>query len=212
MEQPLTAESAYAVLRDMPGIPIASRGELPKSAGLYGVWADDVLLYVGIAVNLRVRWQSHRCLYSIPTEYPSACLSWIPVEGSSARELELGLIRAFKPKYNKLGNPDWIKEVPQFHSTYDPAIEPEIMGTTCMYEVARTLVGVEIESSDLISIKDAALLLGCEIATISRLMQADTLPEYRAVPRFESNVQRYTSRKSVVAYGKKKESRALVTA
>ena len=76
-----------------------------------------------------------------------------------------------------------------------------------IHKVIRTFAGTEIEDNDLMSIKDAALLLGLEIATVSRLMLADTLPEYRAIPDFEVNSQRFTSRKAVLAH-KKKESRA----
>ena len=53
-----------------------------------------------------------------------------------------------------------------------------------MYKVTRIFTEPDIEDNDLISIKDAALLLGRDAAAVSRLMLIETLPEYRAIPKF----------------------------
>ena len=110
MEQPLTAESAYALLWESPKVKLTKKTGMPPGAGLYAVWSDNVLTYVGISTSLRGRWYSHEGFARIVAGCANPDLSWVLMDIDDAKNLEAILIRTFKPKLNRSGNPDWTKE------------------------------------------------------------------------------------------------------
>jgi predicted GIY-YIG superfamily endonuclease len=46
----------------LPNLKLLERQRLPECSAIYFVIARDQVLYVGLATNLRIRWQTHHRL------------------------------------------------------------------------------------------------------------------------------------------------------
>lgn len=93
------------VSRWTPFDPV-SNGSLPSGAGVYVIYWDDKVVYIGSASSLNARMKAHRC-----GEPVWMTNSGVRISGKFCRSSKYGewlmvearLIRRIKPKFNKRG-------------------------------------------------------------------------------------------------------------
>lgn len=84
-------------------ITFLEREKLPKYPGVYGVYKDDSLIYIGSSRNLYLRWKAgthHTCKYYRGSE-SNVTLTWLQVEEERLREIERALILDLSPLVNR---------------------------------------------------------------------------------------------------------------
>lgn len=84
----------------LPYVDFGNLNSLPETSAIYFVLADEVVLYVGKAVNLKLRWRNHHRRAQLK-KYQKVKISWFEyIHLDSLVELENLLIRELKPKLN----------------------------------------------------------------------------------------------------------------
>jgi excinuclease UvrABC nuclease subunit len=79
------------------------RTHLPPAPGLYFVYDNDELLYIGYAKNIRKRWQNHhrlRMLRQRDGTYRIECEIVTDIGYEKAADLERRAIEAYAPTWN----------------------------------------------------------------------------------------------------------------
>ena len=100
-----TAESIDPM--NLPSSLISEIRNLPESCGIYfAISAENQILYVGKASNLRRRWCGHH-LSSYFISLGNIRIAWASVSQECIDALEIDLIRRFTPRFNKAFNKDW---------------------------------------------------------------------------------------------------------
>lgn len=93
-----------AYLRGLPSVSLAGRAELPEIPGVYIAFAEHAdILYVGMSMNLRKRWQSHHRTSNLIT-HPGTRIYYVRLDAKytprQIRRLEAYCIKRFVPRYN----------------------------------------------------------------------------------------------------------------
>lgn len=85
---------------NLKSIPLQDRHLLPSVSGVYFVFYNGKIEYIGISKNIFQRWQQHECC--IYLESPPKCrLAWFVIENDKEREkTEKDLIEKFQPRIN----------------------------------------------------------------------------------------------------------------
>lgn len=101
----MKAKVSYASLLDLdpmllPSVKSDSLVELPSVSGIYFVLVDDVVVYIGKSLNLKVRWNDfeHHVLPQLPKSF---LVSWLAVNKTALGFVELLLIELHEPELNK---------------------------------------------------------------------------------------------------------------
>lgn len=80
-----------------PSIPCSKLGDgLPSVSGIYFVWRDGRLIYIGQSVNI-----SNRCRFGHHVASPGDLLSWVPVEVQDLTYAECFYIALARPSHNR---------------------------------------------------------------------------------------------------------------
>lgn len=99
----------------LPSLKLSEKQRLPEYAAIYFVIARDQVLYVGLATNLRNRWQNHHRfpqLERINKRY-EVRLFWLACHQSELNELERQYIDYYCPVLNQTKIPEQ-KIIPSF--------------------------------------------------------------------------------------------------
>jgi hypothetical protein len=76
--------------------------QLPTVSAIYRVWHQDRVIYVGQAINLKKRWQSHHILHKILHKYGTDwTIDWVEIAASNLNRAEAFAYRCFKPELNQ---------------------------------------------------------------------------------------------------------------
>jgi hypothetical protein len=91
-------------LVDLPQLPFDDRQRLPVFCAVYFVMkCTDTVLYIGMAHNLRRRWQSH-ALYKPLLRVGATAIGWLPqYDAFIAKDIEQHCIKLFQPPFNYQG-------------------------------------------------------------------------------------------------------------
>lgn len=89
----------------LPSIPFQFRSKLPKESGIYIVYLDSQVLYVGQAKNIQDRWRDHNIsdklalANDLPAD-PNLRIGWIEVSKNLTSFAEIYLIGLLHPVLN----------------------------------------------------------------------------------------------------------------
>jgi excinuclease UvrABC nuclease subunit len=73
----------------------------PNAEGIYAIWRDDEVLYVGTSLRLRERLNSHP-LAAAAMNYGATHVTWMLTRGREERfDMEGYLISKYRPVFNK---------------------------------------------------------------------------------------------------------------
>lgn len=81
-------------------IPLSEKGKLPETPGVYFVMIDDVVLYIGKAINLRSRWKSHH-IYPIVSVMDDVRICWEELDEAVLLSYEAKWINYYRPPLNR---------------------------------------------------------------------------------------------------------------
>ena len=90
-------------LADMPHMPLIDAHMLPATPGIYVVYRDEDVFYIGKSNNLQRRWANHhrqRELMKLGEGIELAYLSMSESEGPVIDSIEQRLTQAFQPQIN----------------------------------------------------------------------------------------------------------------
>lgn len=92
----------------LPNIKLADRQRLPESSGIYFVISLDLVLYVGLATNIRNRWQNHHRLPQLQAvnKRNEVNLFWLSCTQNQLKDLERQYIEYYRPALNQTKVPD----------------------------------------------------------------------------------------------------------
>lgn len=80
----------------------ADSEEVPAVSAVYFVYVPpDIVLYIGQATSLSVRWKSHRFLRLCCYEIKNLRLAWLPTELAALTVIERYYIQKLRPPLNK---------------------------------------------------------------------------------------------------------------
>lgn len=93
-----------AYLCGLPSVSLLGRAALPELPGVYIVFAQHTdILYVGMSLNLRKRWQSHHRMSNL-IGHEGARIYFVRLDAKytnrQTRKLEAYCIKRFVPRYN----------------------------------------------------------------------------------------------------------------
>ena len=77
-------------------VKVVDRQTLPSAAGVYCLWHDDTLLYIGESANIRQRWASHSLQAFL--DVPGVFITYVCT--TARKSLEQALIEAYRPRLN----------------------------------------------------------------------------------------------------------------
>jgi len=84
----------------LPSLPLDERYDLPDTAAIYFVLADNTVLYIGQSINVRQRWAAHHRLKQL-NERDGCRIAWMTVDDAGLLdELERACIAHFQPMLN----------------------------------------------------------------------------------------------------------------
>lgn len=84
----------------LPALLLSERHRLPRCSAVYFVFLDfNELLYIGKAVNLRLRWKNHHRLKEL-NSIKNVLIAWLEVDVFDLGNFEYSFIEEFKPKLN----------------------------------------------------------------------------------------------------------------
>jgi len=89
---------------DMPHVSLADARLLPPSPGVYVVYHDEAVLYVGQTQNLRHRWQNHHRVAQCFTYGPHVEIAWqvlTECDAATRKAIETALIAFWHPQLNR---------------------------------------------------------------------------------------------------------------
>jgi hypothetical protein len=86
-------------LQALPCVALAKRSRIPELSGVYAVFSENELLYVGAAQNLQLRWQTHDRITQLRT-FPGIKIHWKVCDFVEADVLERLLIINLQPRLN----------------------------------------------------------------------------------------------------------------
>lgn len=76
--------------------------QLPPVSAIYRVWYRDRIIYVGQAINLKKRWQTHHILPKLFHQYGTEwTIDWVEITPSNLNRAEAFAHRYFKPELNQ---------------------------------------------------------------------------------------------------------------
>lgn len=76
--------------------------QLPSVSAIYRVWYQDRVIYVGQAINLKRRWQTHHILPSLLHKYGTDwTIDWVEIAPPNLDRAEAFAYRYFKPELNQ---------------------------------------------------------------------------------------------------------------
>ena len=87
----------------LPNLPFSAKQQLPECAAIYFAIAQDQVLYIGLAINLRNRWRNHHRLPQIAT-IDKKCevrIFWLTCAQSQLPVLERQYIEHYCPVLNQ---------------------------------------------------------------------------------------------------------------
>lgn len=87
----------------LPNAKLSDRQRLPECAGIYFVISRDLVLYVGLATNLRNRWQNHHRLPQLQAvnKRNEVYLFWLTCTQNQLNDLERQYIEHYCPVLNQ---------------------------------------------------------------------------------------------------------------
>ena len=88
---------------DMPSLPLADRCQLPETPGIYILYQDDHVLYIGKTLSLRRRLQTHQRLQQFAEYGTNISIAWHALPHTYKREgtfYERNLISFLQPHLN----------------------------------------------------------------------------------------------------------------
>ena len=95
--------------RSIPSVPIGDRRYLPKESGIYFVFDDICLIYIGQAVNIHRRWGSRHHRLEQSSFFRNARISWELCKADTLNGLERFYIEELKPLLNSSCIKDFYK-------------------------------------------------------------------------------------------------------
>lgn len=81
------------------------RWQLPMSGGVYLVYSDEMVIYVGQTQNFAWRWRNHHRRFEI-RKYPNVTIRYIEMGADEAVRIEKQLIEELSPIINRSTNSD----------------------------------------------------------------------------------------------------------
>jgi hypothetical protein len=92
----------------LPNLKLSDRKELPECSGIYFVISRDLVLYVGLATNIRTRWQNHHRLPQLQAvnKRNEVNLFWLSCDRHQLNDLEGQYIQYYCPVLNQTKVPD----------------------------------------------------------------------------------------------------------
>jgi GIY-YIG catalytic domain len=92
----------------LPNLKLSDRKELPECSGIYFVISRDLVLYVGLATNIRNRWQNHHRLPQLQAvnKRNEVNLFWLSCTQHQLNDLERQYIEYYCPVLNQTKVPD----------------------------------------------------------------------------------------------------------
>jgi hypothetical protein len=92
----------------LPNLKLSDRKELPECSGIYFVTSRDLVLYVGLATNIRNRWQNHHRLPQLQAvnKRNEVNLFWLSCTQHQLNDLERQYIEYYCPVLNQTKVPD----------------------------------------------------------------------------------------------------------
>jgi len=79
------------------------KDKLPDDSGVYFLWTEKAIYYIGFASNIKKRWRSRRFLLELVKEKP-IFISYLLNSIGLSKELEKKYIQQFHPLYNSAHN------------------------------------------------------------------------------------------------------------
>jgi hypothetical protein len=99
----VAAERAQVLPAPVPALPETELGELVPATALYRLWAaDGTLLYIGIADNLKARFDGHKLEKSWWGDVAKATVIWYGSRRDAFQAEDIA-IKAERPLYNIVG-------------------------------------------------------------------------------------------------------------
>lgn len=83
----------------MGEVPFDGLDKLPKRSGVYIVFTDSELLYIGQSKNIRARWKNHHKTADIQ-QHKDVTILWLAIEPDGISEVERLLIGRLLPSLN----------------------------------------------------------------------------------------------------------------
>jgi hypothetical protein len=92
----------------LPNLKLLEKQALPECSAIYFVIASDLVLYVGLATNLRTRWQNHHRLPQLEAvnKRSEVRLFWLSCDRDRLNELERQYIEYYCPSLNQTKVPE----------------------------------------------------------------------------------------------------------
>lgn len=84
----------------MQSLALTQTDMLPETSGVYIVYLDDVVLYVGKAKNIKSRWIQHHRTKQLLRDYPECLISWVEFPFELLDGNESAMIEALNPVLN----------------------------------------------------------------------------------------------------------------
>lgn len=88
-------------LNQSPHIAFDQREQLPKTSGLYIVKQRELIVYVGVAENLRKRWKNHHRTPEIAALGDGVEIHYLEMPHEQAASIELATIKELRPQLNR---------------------------------------------------------------------------------------------------------------
>ncbi len=176
-------------LHNLPFVFLANKSELPFTAGIYFVVnVDDEVLYIGKAIDIRLRWKQHHRFEQIRTEYPESRIAWLTcTEITLLNSIESELIKAWKPRLNrtrvKIRKPNKPKPS-NLENCSKIDIHETLQQATLVRLVTKWRLDLLMRDRD-ISNEVVAKRLNVSARTVARWREAETMPKTINVDMFD---------------------------
>jgi len=101
--------SPYILRPEGQALPRSQVGCATEMSGLYGLWLDGGLIYVGKAINLAARLCNHAAAVRFGREHPFDAFTALEVPEYALRDVEVAHIHALEPGLNRqYERPSWV--------------------------------------------------------------------------------------------------------
>jgi DNA-binding transcriptional regulator YiaG len=89
-------------LERLPRLPLSRRKDLPAVSAVYiAVGPNDIIEYIGQAVDLRRRWRRHECSFELESPR-NTVIYWLETPWENLTLIENHLIETLRPRINKV--------------------------------------------------------------------------------------------------------------